>query len=74
MDHNRMSSGFYKLEGGTLHYGPEYVLSLEYELFWHSKEDYDYPVDGWYWFDSYEEALEFYDDESEPLPDTPEVL
>jgi hypothetical protein len=51
-----MSAGFYKLEGNTLHYGPNYVRCLEYKLFKETKDDHTYPIDGWYWFDSQEEA------------------
>ena len=49
------TSGFYKLDGDLL-YGPNFVLNKDYEL---RKETYDqnnYPVDGWYWFDSEDEA------------------
>jgi hypothetical protein len=55
-----MNAGFYKLEGDTLHHGPNYVRCLEYELFKETKDDHTYPIDGWYWFDSIEEAREFY--------------
>jgi len=51
-----MSAGFYKLESGTLHYGPNFVAAPEYELRKETKDDHTYPVDGWYWFNSQEEA------------------
>lgn len=50
------TQGFYKNENGALLYGPNYVLNASYELFKENKEQYVYPVDGWYWFDSEEEA------------------
>lgn len=50
------TQGFYKNENGALLYGPNYVLNANYELFKENKEQYVYPVDGWYWFDSEEEA------------------
>ena len=55
-----MSSGFYKnLDGFVLH-GPNFVLNKDYELRSETKDEYTYPVDGWYWFDSKEEAYEFF--------------
>jgi hypothetical protein len=49
------TSGFYKLDGGLL-YGPNYVLNQSYELRRETHTEYDYPVDGWYWFDSEADA------------------
>lgn len=54
------TSGFYKLDGELL-FGPHYVLNANYELRRESKDDHTYPVDGWYWFDTREEALGFFD-------------
>jgi len=45
------TSGFYKLDN-TLLYGPNFVLNRDYELRRETKDNYTYPVDGWYWFDS----------------------
>jgi hypothetical protein len=55
-----MSSGFYKYESEILSYGPNFVLDLNFELRKESKDDHTYPVDGWYWFDSIEEAYTFF--------------
>ena len=55
-----MSSGFYKYESEILSYGPNFVLDLNYELRKESKDDHTYPVDGWYWFNSIEEAYAFF--------------
>ena len=46
------TQGFYKNDGGTLLYGPNFVLNANYELRKETKDDHTYPVDGWYWFDS----------------------
>ena len=54
------TSGFYKLEGILL-YGPNYVLDANYKLFRETRDDHSYPVDGWYWFDTEEEARLFFD-------------
>lgn len=60
MDGNRfMSEGFYKYEEPFLLNG-KWVLDAEYELHAKEKDEYNYPVYGWYWFDSREEALEFF--------------
>jgi hypothetical protein len=51
------TSGFYKEENGGLIYGPNFVLNKNYELRKETHDQHTYPVDGWYWFDSEEEAL-----------------
>lgn len=53
------TSGFYKLDGELL-FGPNFVLNAKYELRRETKEDHTYPVDGWYWFDSEQQAREFF--------------
>ena len=53
------SSGFYKLDGELL-YGPNFVLNANYELRKESKDQHVYPIDGWYWFDSDEDARYFF--------------
>jgi hypothetical protein len=54
-----MTSGFYKLDGELLYahdavYGPTFTLLREIH------EAYSYPVDGWHWFDSEDDAREFF--------------
>ena len=49
------TSGFYKLDGSLL-YGPNYVLNANYELRRETRDQHSYPVDGWHWFDTEEEA------------------
>jgi hypothetical protein len=53
------TSGFYKLDGELL-YGPNFVLNKDYELRCELYTEYTYPVDGWSWFDSEEEARIFF--------------
>ena len=48
--------GFYKLDGTDLLHGPNYVLSGSYNLYKEEKDTYNYPIGGWYWFDSEEQA------------------
>lgn len=54
------TAGFYKLDGDLL-YGPNFVLNKEYELRKETKEEHSYPVNGWYWFDSEEQARVFFE-------------
>lgn len=53
------TSGFYNklhmLRAGKFVFGPGFELQRD------QKETYNYPVDGWYWFDSAEEAATFFD-------------
>ena len=53
-------NGFYKLDGETLLHGPNFVFSANYELRAETHTENEYPVDGWYWFDTAEEAYEFF--------------
>jgi hypothetical protein len=55
-----MTSGFYKCESETLSYGPNFVLNKNFELRVESKDSYTYPIDGWYWFSSVEDAYAFF--------------
>jgi len=52
------TSGFYKLDGDRLLFGQNFVLNANYELRREAKAQHDYPVDGWFWFDSETEAKE----------------
>lgn len=49
------TSGFYKKENEGLLRGT-IVLNANYELRQENKDQHTYPVDGWSWFDSKEEA------------------
>jgi hypothetical protein len=65
--------GFYKLDGEILLHAPNEVSSAFYDLSHKNHEQYEYPVDGWYWFDSEEQAREFFglppiEPVIEPLP------
>lgn len=54
-----MGAGFYKLDGDLL-FGPNCVLSGNYELHAEQRDSYTYPVDGWYWFDDETTAKTFF--------------
>lgn len=55
-----MNPGFYKLDGDLL-YGPNFVLNANYELRKETKDEHAYPIDGWYWFDTEEEARTYFE-------------
>jgi hypothetical protein len=55
------TSGFYKKEDNVLLFGPNGVLGPTYELLKQMKDSYNYPIEGWRWFDSVEQAHEYYD-------------
>ncbi len=54
------TAGFYKNDDGFVLYGPNFVLNANYELRKETKTEHTYPTDGWYWFDSVEEAYTFF--------------
>ena len=54
------TSGFYKEENGELLCGPNFVLNKNYELRKETHDQHTYPVDGWYWFNSQDEARLFF--------------
>ena len=57
------TSGFYKYveETNELLYAPNFVYSPTVTLLKEHKDTYNYPDDGWYWFNSQETAYDFFD-------------
>lgn len=53
---NTNTSGFYKNDEGMLLYGPNFVIGGGFSIFKEQKDIYEYPVCGWKWFDSEEQA------------------
>lgn len=50
-------SGFYKLDpSGELLHGPNFVYGPDFTLLRELKDTYSYPVNGWSWFDTFEQA------------------
>lgn len=45
------TSGFYKFEDGNWQYAPNFVYGPGYELTRENKDNYVYPVEGWFWYD-----------------------
>ena len=56
-----MTEGFYKKQNEELLYGPNIVEGSGYVLLAQDKDSYQYPIDGWYWFNSEEEARVFFE-------------
>lgn len=54
-----MEKGFYKLEGEILYYAENSVYNKDYELHVNDYQNYTLPVDGWYYFESFEDAANF---------------
>jgi len=50
------TSGFYKLDGEELLFAPNGVYHQNFTLLREEKNSHTYPVDGWKWFNSKEEA------------------
>lgn len=48
-------------------HGPNFVEAGSYNIYREYKDTYTYPIGGWYWFDSKEEAYIFW---NLPLPET----
>ena len=66
------TSGFYKLDPDaaepTLFYAPNFVYAPTYALLREHAVDYTYPVDGWFWFDSEDEARAGFNMPALPVP------
>ena len=52
--------GFYKKDDNQILVGENYVYSPIVTLKAEDKDTYEYPQDGWYWFDTFDEALQFF--------------
>jgi len=59
MDIDR-GQGFYKNDNGDLLHGQNYVLAGQYNLYSNEKDQYEYPISGWYWFENEKTAREFF--------------
>lgn len=52
--------GFYKKVDDDILKGENFVFSPVVTLKAEDKDSYGYPQDGWYWFDTFDEALQFF--------------
>lgn len=60
-----MTEGFYKKQNDELLYAPNIIEGNGYVLLVQDKDAYQYPVDGWSWFESEEAAMENFDSSSQ---------
>lgn len=51
-----MQKGFYKNDNGELLHAPNIIEGNGYVLVKENQDQYEYPIDGWYWFETLEEA------------------
>ena len=51
---------FYKEDNGSLLIGENFVYSPTVTLKAEDKDNFTYPQDGWYWFDTEDEAYSFF--------------
>jgi len=49
---------FYKRNGEELMVAPNFVHAPDYSLTAETKDEHTYPVDGWYWFDTLDAAMD----------------
>lgn len=51
------TSGFYKQEeDGSWIYAPNFVYGFNFELLRERKDSYEYPANGWTWYDENKEV------------------
>ena len=53
--------GFYKKDISRLLFAPNFVIGQNYSLDIAEKDNYTYPVNGWHWFNTEEEARTFFE-------------
>ena len=54
------NAGFYKKEETQIAYAPNIVDGPNYLLVAADKDSYSYPVDGWVWADSFDDAIAYF--------------
>ena len=59
---------FYKRENDELHAAPLFVSGPGVDLTAENKDQHSYPVEGWYWFDTLDEAMAALKSEPEMTP------
>lgn len=62
------TSGFYFCDQCVLAFGPHFVENVHFQIYREQKDQYTYPVHGWYWFDSEDEARQFFNCPKPPEP------
>ena len=52
--------GFFKEDNEEILEAPNFVSAPTYTLVKEERDTYTLPIDGWYWFDTSEEAYNFF--------------
>lgn len=58
MEEGYYIDGFYKYDGEDLLFAGKAVFNKNFTLLKEEKDNYDYPVDGWNWFDTLQQACD----------------
>lgn len=58
---------FYRKYMGSLVEAPNGVQEADFELLAQNHKDYTYPIDGWHWFDTHEQAVDFFNAVTTPM-------
>lgn len=67
--------GFYKInDNGRLICASKKVQNKNFELTLENKDQHQYPVDGWYYFETREEAEAFFISQGWEKPEEPEEV
>jgi hypothetical protein len=67
------TSGFYKTDNNNkLIFAPNSVRAPDYDLLRKDKDSYTYPIHGWHWFDTRDDAKNFFGITEEETPRVPE--
>jgi hypothetical protein len=54
------NAGFYKKDESQILYAPNFVEGANYVLVAENKDEYTYPVDGWIWANSLDDAISYF--------------
>jgi len=55
------TEGFYKFEDDLLQFAPNFVcMPGDINIFIENKNDYEYPINGWFYFQNYEAACIYF--------------
>ena len=55
------TNGFYKIDNGVLLYAPSFVIFPDgNDMYITNKDEYTYPINDWYYFDTEELAKSFF--------------
>jgi hypothetical protein len=62
------TSGFYFCQEGALAFAPNFVETKDFQIYREQKNLYSFPINGWYWFETEDEARMFFNLPPKPPP------